>query len=253
MASKLERERVMREILYPELTSVNPHELELSPRVEDLEKFAELLVDSVDEEHAQRFLARRPAFLIGEAGFSDSSTLAFITKPRIGARFVADFAVMQANQGGCPITLYEIERPSAGLFTKNLTPSRTYQSAIGQVTKWRQWIARTERTFASDMLALARTLPQWPKRSVNQSFRIPSVQRLGSLWQMFGGDRHPFFSYAIICGRWATMTQDERNTLVFLNGSDKGNWYKTYTFDQLARHAYRRPFLDWENESPGSD
>jgi hypothetical protein len=248
MVQPSDRERALREILYPELAGTPPQELELSPTWDDLQRFADLLLAEPEEEALQRFLARRPGFLIGEAGMSDSSTLAFITKPAVGTRFVADFAVLHASQGGCTTRLYEIERASARLFTKSLTPARTYQTAIGQVTKWRQWIDANSRTFATDMLELAKSQPKWPLRAANGSFRLRSKRELDGLWQMFGGQQHPFFSYTIVCGRWANLTPEERRTLVHLNGSNNGNWYSTVTYDQVARNAYRRPLISFEME-----
>jgi hypothetical protein len=211
--------------------------------LEELGDLAELLAGDPAEEELQKFLAHHSGFITGLFGYADSSTLAFFAKPRIGAKFVADFAVMVADQGASGISLVEIEPSTERLFTKDLRPARRYQIAIGQITEWREWIEPNQRTFCSDMVARAQSLPEWPSRAENRSFRTMPADRLADSWRTFGGDDFPVISYTIVCGRWANLSAEERKRLMLLNA--KGSPFQTLTHDQVARTAFQRPFTDW--------
>jgi hypothetical protein len=246
-----DHERVLREILFPAFeTDRYHHEVELSPTSNELVSFAALLAsDDPSEERLQAFLTSHPSFLTAPFGFADSSTLAFITKPRIGTQFVADFLVMQANQGGFVIHLIELEPSSSPLFTEKLTPARRYQAAIGQIQEWQQWIAPNVTTFVRDAVALAKSLKQWPARDDNGSFRVTTADGIDSAYRAFAGDELPAIDYVIVCGRWAKLTGPQRKRLVMLNRENK---YRTFTYDQIARSAYVRPLTDWDG-GPGEN
>jgi len=180
---------------------------------------------------------------MGLCGYADSSELAFLTKPRIGPNYVADFAIVGANQGGAGLRLIEIEPASSPLFTQKLTPAQRYQSAIGQVTEWGEWIARNERTFVSDVIRLAMSLPMWPNRSANGSFRRCDPYSLEQTFSAFGGFDMPFIDYKVIVGRWSELSSEETDRLIYLN--TKAHKFATYTYDQVARQAFERPITHW--------
>jgi len=218
----------------------------MAPVIEQLSGLADVLGRDASENDLHEFLVANPGFVLGLFGFADSRTLAFFNKPAIGTRFVADFGVLMADQGASCVGLVEIERASTALFTQQQTPAKSYQTAIGQVTEWRQWIEPNQKTFVSDLVAAARDLPEWPDRSSNGSFRTMPPDRLEQWWRAFGGDTAPSFSYVIACGRWALLSKAERERLTFLNS--KANPYQTVTYDQIARRAYRRPLTNWGSE-----
>jgi hypothetical protein len=177
-------EKVLSELLSHE-TGPNAwgHEGDLSPGFPEIKKLAALLARDASEGRLQEFLQKHPRFLMALFGFADSSTLAFVTKPNIGLGHIADFMVVAFGQGGFGFHLVEIERANVPLFTKKGTPAREYQTALGQVDDWRQWIEPNFRTFANDMLAKAKGLPKWPKRASNGSFVSSSLAastRLGT-------------------------------------------------------------------------
>jgi hypothetical protein len=243
-SSGVARERVLREIFFPETWSGGPlNDIEFSPSHQALGLFADLIAAEPPEEGLQRFLTEWPGFLMGLCGFADSSELAFLTKPRIGPNFVADFAIIGASQGGAGIQLIEIEPSSERLFTQKLTPAQRYQAAIGQVTEWGEWISRNERTFVSDMIRAAKALPLWPDTAENGSFRRLDPHRLEQSFSAFGGFDMPFISYNVVVGRWSELQREERERLIYLN--TKVNKFKTFTYDQVARQAFQRPITHW--------
>ena len=218
-----------------------PH---LSPGFTEIKKLALLLARNAAEEELQQFLSSHPRFLMAYFGFADSSTHAFITKPRVGTSHVADFCVLASGQGGFGFSLVEIEPAHVPLFTRKGTPARRYQTALGQVQDWKQWMGPNFATFARETLALAKSFPTWPERKQNGSFQLGPPEAIDSAWNGFGGFDLPCVSYTIICGRWARLSRRERDRLVLINQQDR-NFTKTSTWDQLVRSAFVRPYTSW--------
>jgi hypothetical protein len=175
--------------------------------------------------------------LFGEGGDSDQ---AFLTKPPIGTRFCADFAILNTSQGGSLITLVELEPSGEGLFTQQGTPARRLQGALGQIQDWAQWINQHKRTFVRDTVDLAKEMPKFPEVAANSSFRLWDAEHVESSWRTFGGFEDASIAYAIIVGRWSKMSEEHRERLLFLN-RQQGKLATIYTFDQVARRAYDRP------------
>jgi hypothetical protein len=215
-----------------------------SPSYGELLDFAELLVRGPTEEDAQTFLARHPKFLMGLFGFADDSVLAVISKPSIGGHFFADFGVLLFGQGGCTIALVEIEPVADPLFTKKLSPARRYQAAITQIQEWNEWIQPNLRTFVKDTVEYAISLPLYPERTHNGSFRIKSGKYIDEMWRGFGGYDEPFIHFAIVMGRWSRLSQREKKRLLS-NNRHNNKLYMTYTYEQLMRRGIERPFLGW--------
>lgn len=136
--------------------------------------------------------------------------------------------------------LVEIERSSAQLFTDKGTPARTLQTAMGQMQDWHQWMCVNGLTFVRDSIAYLKTLPAFPQRASNGSFRSRSSEGIEDGWRGFGGYEDPGFDYAIVIGRWGKLSAEDRKRLVFLNKHDD-KLHRILTYDQLARRAYDRP------------
>ncbi len=212
----------------------------MCPGFDDIRDFAGLLSTEPGEEQMQKFVEEHPQFLLGLFGQGDDCDVAFITKPPIGTGYRADFALLNINQGGCRITLVELERPSEPLFTKRGTPAKTLQSALGQVQDWHEWITSNKQTFVSDTVEAAKALPEFPDRSPNGSFRLRSPEGIEDGWRAFAGYKDPFINYGIVIGRWSQLDAEHRSRLVSMNRQDQ--FVRTiYTYEQVARRAYDRP------------
>src|ERR1700749_1811829 len=159
--------------------------IKLSPGFPDIRAIAELLQSDPPEEQLQKLLEDRPQLLTGFCGQGDDSTLGLLTKPPIGAVKRSDFAVFTVNQGGCDISLIEIERSAHPLFTAQGTPSRYLQTALGQTMDWSEWIHPNEATFVRDSLNLLKACPEYPLRSPNGSFRMFSPEHIDQAWKAF--------------------------------------------------------------------
>ncbi|MFH2107984.1 MAG: Shedu anti-phage system protein SduA domain-containing protein [Chrysiogenia bacterium] len=243
-------ERILFEILNPENSIKNSQTI--SPLLfnkRDLQEFAKLLSGEPSEESLQEFIEKHPYYLLGMLSYGEQ-ILSFLTKPRIGPINIADFAIITVNQGGAGIFLFEIEPSSARLFTNKLTPAKTYQQAIKQISDWRKWIEKNKTTFISDILEYTKKLPVWPKISKNGSFNLYHSKKIENDWKAFGGDDFPNFAYYIICSRWAKLNDEERRHLIYINSRQNINSYMTYTYDQIARVSFNRAFSvnesDWE-------
>lgn len=204
---------------------------------EDIVALAELLANpEAREEEFQLLLTERPQLLFGAFGYGQNSDLAFITKPQIGYRYRADFAVLSFDQGGCDVFLIELEPASAALFTQDDTPARRLQGALGQVRDWDQWIRQNQSTFVTDLIRQASHLPVYPERSVNGSFLLVDAERLESTWRSFGGYTNNPVKYSILIGRWSQLSPAHRERLLYLNRND-GALQQIRTYEQIARLA----------------
>ncbi|MEL6744456.1 MAG: hypothetical protein AAFO68_03175, partial [Pseudomonadota bacterium] len=67
-----------------------------------------MIASEPPEEDLQKFLKLNPGFIAGLLGGPDNSDLAILFKPRIGNQHIADFALIQAHQGGAVVHLVEI-------------------------------------------------------------------------------------------------------------------------------------------------
>lgn len=214
----------------------------LWPDFTDVAGLAQLLVGDPNEEALQAYLRDHPALLLGAVGDGDDTDLAFLPKPRIGGQFVADFALLKYSQGGCTIRLVEIEPSSEPLFTAAGTPARRFQSAIGQVHDWGEWISRNLTTFVRDTIDAAVAAPEYPTRAPGGSFILRDADSLQAAWRAFGGFDHPRIRYSIVVGRWGLLSNEHRQRLIYWN---QQNWmaYETRTFDQIIRRGLSRPFI----------
>jgi hypothetical protein len=202
---------------------------------DDLAALAELLSQTPSEEALQILLTARPQLLFGAFGYGQND-LAFITKPQIGTSYRADFAVLSYDQGGCDVYLIELEPSHTALFTRDDTPARRLQGALGQVRDWDQWIKVNHQTFTRDLIRGAQSLPIYPERSANGSFLLVEPDRLEQTWRSFGGYELGGIKYSIIIGRWSQLSQAHRERLVYLNRHD-GALQQIRTYEQLARLA----------------
>jgi Domain of unknown function (DUF4263) len=212
----------------------------MSPGFPLIRDFASLLANEPSEESMQKFLKEHPQLLLGLFGQGDDCDLAFLTKPPIGTAFRADFAILNANQGGCRITLIDLENPSEPLFTKQGTAAKMLQRALGQIQDWQDWITPNKQTFVSDTVATAKAVAEYPARSPNGSFRLRSTQGVEDAWRAFDGFKNSFVNYGIVIGRWSQLDAKHRSRLVSVNRQDYP-LRAVFTYEQVARRAYDRP------------
>lgn len=215
-----------------------------SPNYGDLRAFAEVLSTSSSEEDLQKYLTENPKFVMGMFGWGDESVLAFLTKPQIGTRYRADFAVLQMGQGGCDINLIELEPSSVQLYTQDGNRAMRHNGAWTQVRDWTAWIEANKSTFVREVMETVRNVPAFPERSENGSFRRRGFEEIEQAWRAFGGFEHPSISCTIVIGRWSNLTTEERRNLIVQNKYD-GQLAQTITYDQLARSSFERPLRNW--------
>lgn len=215
--------------------------LDESPSYSDICSFAELLANESNEELIQKFIFEHPKFLLALNGFGDSQVLAFISKPKIGQRYCADYGILSSGQGGCVVNLIELEPSKENLFTKKLGPATRYQGAITQITDWNQWIKANKDTFINELIHTAKNLEVFLKKT-NRGFRTKNPSTLNKSWEQFGGFTEPNFVFTIIIGRWSQLSENEQKRLISLNQT---NWYQTYTYEQLIRRGVERPIGRW--------
>ena len=212
----------------------------LFPDYEDLNALAEALTRDAQEEECQGVLRDHPRLVLGALGHGQSDDLAFLAKPAIGSFYVADFAVLSYDQGGCKVFLIEIECASDKLFTKAGTPARGLQQALGQVRDWDQWIRSNRRSCVQDLVRRASELPVYPHKAANGSFLTVSPASFEGIWRDYDGFDCPVIEYAVLIGRWSSLTKRERERLRYLNQHDAA---RVWTYDQLARRAIMRPAI----------
>jgi hypothetical protein len=231
---------------HPELPWSHPDQKVLSycPSNSDLRALADLLGKDPREEDLQRFLEDYPQFLMGICGSGYDSPLAFLVKPPVGTSFNADFAVLSYGQGGCRIYLVEIKRSVEILYIKTGEQSGKLREAIRQIEDRNLWLKSgvNIQTFVRDQLEYAKQLPQYPERAENNSFRFKSSQEIEKAWRTFGGYDHALVKHIIVIGRWANLSEQDRKRLI-LHNTDNGQLYSIFTYDQLARRGFDRPYF----------
>ena len=166
-----------------------------------------------------------------------------ITKPSVGTNHKLDFAVLAYGQGGCGIYLIEIKRSIENLYNKSGEPAEKLREAIKQTVERDIWLKKQSNThtFMTDTLDYTKSLPQYPKRSKNQSFKLRSSQGIEEAWRTFGGYEYPIINHIIIIGRWAKLPEYDRKLL--LHNQHNSELYRIYTYDQVARRGFDRPYF----------
>jgi Domain of unknown function (DUF4263) len=203
----------------------------------ELLKLCELLSTEPAEEELQKFLEKHPGFLTGITGNIDNTDLAVIFKPRIGPRYVADFCVLQAFQGGSVAHLVEIETSHEVIFTKSGKPSKRLADALKQVEDWKIYIEPHRVHFAKELVRMALSLPKLGDNFENgRGVRTKDASDLESHWQTFGGFDLPFFSYTVVIGRWSRLSADDKKRVIMRN-RNQDTTVKLYTYEQVARLA----------------
>lgn len=210
-----------------------------APGGTSLLEFCELLATEPKEEELHQLLAGEPGYLMGLFGTRDQGDLAFLSKPRVGNKYVADFAIVQVFQGGATIFLVEIETSHESLFTRKLGPARRLQSALTQVQEWREWIQPNKQTFVRETIDQACGCRLFGARGSGASVRFDSPSRIRKVWDGFGGNDDPNIHYAVIAGRWSVLTELERKR--FLSSAGTIEDLSVYTYEQLMRQANYRP------------
>ena len=215
-----------------------------TPGYKSLREFASVLLYSSKEEELQNFFESNPFFLFHSLFNLGADVKAVMSKPTIGGKYYADFGLIGISQGGCQITLIELEPANVNLFTQQGTPAKRLQQAIGQVDDWQQWIRKYKVTFAEELLESAKGLPQFEaKKSFNKGWKFCNSAGLDASWRGFGGSEYARVHYFIVIGRWSKLLEKHKKRLLHYN-HERDRRYTIYTYDQLARKALRRPYLD---------
>jgi hypothetical protein len=210
-----------------------------APGPQELYAFCDLLALSPKEEQLQGFLTEHPGFLMGLFGMNDAGDLAIITKPKVGTKYVADFAIVQVFQGGAVVFLIEIETAHEPLFTGSLSPARRLQRALTQIDEWKEWINPNKLSFCRDVVDHACRLPLYDPQTVsNSGCRFSSAEHIRQMWDAFGGSADPNVQFAILAGRWGLLSREEKNR--FMSKFRGWGELSVFTFDQVARQANYR-------------
>src|SRR5438045_5370302 len=109
-----------------------------APEFSEIITIANLLALEVPEEDLQTFINKTPHFLFRSTPNSGNTNMGLLVKPPVGNHYKADFAILSYGQGGCGITLVELEKSNHRLFTQKLSPAKGLQSALAQTTDWHQ-------------------------------------------------------------------------------------------------------------------
>ena len=240
-------EAVLRSIFDPSMSESEPGNLgetQRQPVFDEVLELAKLLGADAPEEALQQCLSLHPHLLLRALPTAGNGNLAVLTKPPVGTKYCADFAVLTYGQGGCYIELVELERAIDPLFTKAGTPARRLQGAIGQVQDWHQWIVPNRTSFVRDLVSRAMSCPVYPTRAENGSFALKSADDLEAAWRGFSGFDHAMITYTVVIGRWSLLSREDQARLVFLN--QEGSWLcAVRTYDQIVRRAYDGPPIFW--------
>ena len=210
-----------------------------TPTQESLIEIATLIYDNEREEEFQKFFTNNPTFLFKAVPSYGDSNAGVITKLPIGNHYISDFAVFTIGQGGCKITLIEIEKPSDNLFTKKLLPSQKLNTALGQITEWTEWIQLNQRTFIRDSIDLLKKAPRIEGLDFKGSFKTMDSDDLEQGWNVFQGfGEYCIIRSIVIIGRWSQLNEDEQKRLIFLNNPQNSPGRQIRTYDQIIRKCY---------------
>ncbi|WBC04259.1 Shedu anti-phage system protein SduA domain-containing protein [Micromonospora sp. WMMA1976] len=175
-----------------------------------LSEYRRILDSAEDERPLQRFLERYPAALTGELGMYCRWVLPQV---RLGGRYVPDFLTARLDSGGVKWTAIELESPTASLFNKDGTPSRSLRKGISQIGEWRRWLI--------DNQALARR-PQYQDGlgllDISGAF-LPGIVIIGRADTRTPRDRELLrqvaFRYQVEVRTYDFLTRDEENRRAF--------------------------------------
>jgi hypothetical protein len=104
----------------------------------DREVFEDVVSNAADEAVIQKYLTAHPQLfrmhLRGNLGN------AVIPWPRLGAEFVPDFLLVEADSAGLHWTLVELESPTKKMLNKDGQLAPKTREAIAQIEVWREWL-----------------------------------------------------------------------------------------------------------------
>jgi hypothetical protein len=114
---------------------------------EECDEYEAALNEASAERDMQKVLERLPLFLLQH--LPASSHYWVLPQRRLGAEYVTDFLIAEADGERLVWTAVELERPSASLFTLGGNPSATLTHAMRQIGDWRNWLSRNRAYAAS--------------------------------------------------------------------------------------------------------
>lgn len=216
-----------------------------APNFKELTQIATLISNNSNEEAFQKFFSKYPNFLFRSSHAAGDPIVGILSKPPIGNFYKADFAILTHGQGGCGISLIELENPSDNLFTKKLTPAKKLQNSIGQITEWNELLLTEKKSFVNTTLELLYESPLFPDKSHNGSFRTSSPSQIKKTWDAFGGFDDCHIGNIIVIGRWSNLNVKERKRLLFHNHKKNQNFFQIRTYDQIIRMGLDGPSIVW--------
>jgi len=242
-----EIENILNEIFAP---TVLPDEIPKSkfykqPTFKDVQEIAKLVLSDTSEESFQKFFNKNPHFLFRAIPSSGDTIFGLLIKPPIGNFFYADYAIITIGQGGCGVTLIELERPSDKLFTKKLTPAKKLQTALGQIDDWNEWLINNKQTFSNTILELLKKAPLYPNTDKKGSFKCMSNNKIENGWKGFGGYDECYIGNMLVISRWSKLSDKEKKRLVFYNSKNRQNYFQIRTYEQLIRKGFDGPNMYW--------
>lgn len=111
----------------------------------------QLVNKNVDEPTVQGFLERNPAAICGAEYVMAN---AVISKLRLGADYIPDFAYVNPQSGRTFLRLIEIEAPAKQIFTGGDNFSASFNHAYQQVEDWLGWCGRHHNELFELLLPL---------------------------------------------------------------------------------------------------
>lgn len=204
------------------------------PSWEEIVELATLFSQNPLEAEYQKFFTRHPSFLIGYFSSGYDQVSAFITQPRIGIDYKADFAIFTTSQSSPKVNLVEIKRSGTELLTKEGLISKDLNRAGMQAHNSIEWIENNRRTYVDQVIGEISKLPVYPKVKKNGSFSLHKYTDIESYIKLFGGKAMVKTNYTIVIGRWSKLNAGERN---YVLQSERNKEYSIISYEQLIRKA----------------
>jgi hypothetical protein len=106
----------------------------------DREVFENVISNAADEAVIQKYLIAHPQlFRIHLRGNLGNAVIPW---PRLGAEFVPDFLLVEADSAGLHWTLVELESPTKKMLNTDGKLAPKTREAIAQIEVWREWLNR---------------------------------------------------------------------------------------------------------------
>lgn len=119
----------------------------------------------------QEYLEKNPYILIKAIGVPDWTFNFVLPQFHLGSRYRADFIIVSGQSSSYEVTIVELKRPNARLYTKQGNLSRDLNTAQTEINNYRQWIKDNMQEFKKNLVdeikKLDSTFPEvfdWTRR-----------------------------------------------------------------------------------------